>query len=221
MTEVRKRPVADVADNQQDVLMRCAFTNFSRAMVSAVALGLLATSCTNQAVKAEDRLVDGTALPSEEMLSREKIEINQGFGGEGFGEHFLSYELASNNSLVVTHTFRPEDKVIGREVFVLPPDMAMKARKQLWRVRPDKLEGMDTDVRPSGCLRRWDHDSPEIAVGFAASDEIYGVVDLPRPISCDTPAAKAARRMLRDVLKLFPRSKVAETFIKSARSNDS
>lgn len=194
--------------------MRCAFTNFTRAMLSAVALGLLATSCTRQAVKAEDRLVDGTELPAERMLSREKIEINQGFGGEGFGEHFLSYELASNNSLVVTHTFRPEDKVIGKEVFVLPPDIAMKARKQLWRVRPDKLEGIETDVRPSGCVRQWVHDPPDIAVGFAVSDEMYGVFGLPRPVSCDTPTAKAARRMLDDVLKIFPRSKVAETFIK-------
>src|SRR3546814_16399885 len=118
--------------------MRCAFKIFPRATGSAVALGLLATACTNQAVKAEDRLVDGTALPSEEMLSREKIEINQGFDGEGFGEHFLSYELASNNSLVVTHTFRPNDKVIGREVFVLLPDVAIKVRQQLWRVRPDE-----------------------------------------------------------------------------------
>jgi len=194
--------------------MRSAFTNFARAMLSAVALGLSATSCTNQAVNAESRLVDGTELPSEEMLLREKIEINQGFGGEGFGEHFLSYELASNNSLVVTHTFRPEDKVIGKEAFVLPPDVAMKARKQLWRVRPDKLEGIETEVRPSGCVRRWDHDSPDIAVGFAVSDEIYGVFGLPRPASCDTPTAKAARRMLHEVLKIFPRSKVAETFIK-------
>lgn len=194
--------------------MRSAFICFTRAMLSAVAMGLLATSCTNQAVKVKDRLVDGTELPSEEMLLREKIEINQGFGGEGFGEHFLSYELASNNSLIVTHTFRPEDKVIGTEVFVLRPDVAMKARKQLWRVRPDKLEGIETDVRPSGCLRRWVHDSPEIAVGFIASDEMHGVFDLPRPVSCDTPAAKAARRMLHDVLTSFPRSKVAETFIK-------
>ncbi|MGX5714024.1 hypothetical protein ACWKWJ_15115 [Sphingopyxis terrae subsp. ummariensis] len=194
--------------------MRSAFTSFTRPMLSAVALGLLATSCTNQAVKAEDRLVDGVELPSEEMLLREKIEINQGFGGEGFGEHILSYELSSNNSLIVTHTFRPEDKVIGTEVFVLDPYAAMKARKQLWRVRPDKLEGLETNVRPSGCLRRWVHDSPDIAVGFAASDAMYGVFDLPRPISCDTPAAKAARRMLRDVLASFPRSKIAETFIK-------
>jgi len=194
--------------------MRCTFTNFPRETLSAVALGLLATSCANPAVRAEDRLVDGTELPSEEMLSREKIEINQGFGGEAFGEHFLSYELASSNSLVVTHTFRPEDKVIGREVFVLPTDVAMKARKQLWRVRPDKLEGVETDVRPSGCLRRWVHDSPEIAVGFAASDEMFGAFSLPRPISCDTRAAKAARLMLHDVLKHFPRSNVADSFIK-------
>jgi len=208
------RPIADVADNRQDVLMRCASTIFSSATGSAVALGLLAASCTNQAVKAEDRLVDGAALPSEKMLSREKIEINQGFGGEGFGEHFLSYELASNNSLVVTHTFRPDDKVIGREVFVLPPDVAIKVRKQLWRVRPEELKGIETDVRPSGCVRRWVHDPSEIAVGFSASDKMYGVFGLPRSISCDTPAAKAARRMLHDVLKFFPRSKVAETFIK-------
>src|SRR3546814_10610973 len=86
--------------------------------------------------------------------------------------------------------------------------------KQLWRVRPDELKGIETDVRPSGCVRRWVHDSPEIAVGFSASDEMYGVFGLPRPISCDTPAANAARRMLHDVLKFFPRSKVAETFIK-------
>ena len=202
--------------------MRRLFTEFPSGMLSAVALGLLATSCTNPAVKAEDRLVGGTTLPSVETLSREKIEINRGFGGEGFGEHFLSYELASNNSLVVTHTFRPEDKVIGREAFVLPPDVAMKARKQLWRVRPDKLEGVETEVRPSDCLRRWVHDSPEIAVGFAASDEMYGGFDLPLSASCDSPAAKAARRMLYEVLKSFPRSKVADNFIKErAQSNDS
>ncbi|HEV7343100.1 MAG TPA: hypothetical protein VGN68_15850 [Sphingopyxis sp.] len=194
--------------------MRCAFKIFLRATGSVVALGLLATACANQAVKVEDRLVDGTSLPSEEMLSREKIEINQGFGGEGFGEHFLSYELASNNSLVVTHTFRPEDKVIGDEVFVVSPYVAMKARKQLWRVRPDALENIGSEVRPSGCLPRWDHETPEIAVGFGSSNEMFGTFFLPRPASCDTPAAKAARQMLNDVLKSFPRSKVAETFVK-------
>lgn len=194
--------------------MRKNIIKFPLSSVFTTTLALSAISCTQPAVQAGDRLVDGGALPSASTLSREKIEINRGFGGEGFGEHFLSFELASDNSLVVTHSFRPDDEVIGREAFVLSPDVAMRARKQLWRVRPTKLEGVETDVMPSGCERREVHDFPEIAVGFAASDENYRSFSLPRSASCNNLAAKAARRMLDDILSSFPRSDVAESFVK-------
>lgn len=186
----------------------------------AVGLGFSVASCTQPAAKTEDRLVAGDELPSRHVLSREKIEINRGFGGEGFGEHFLSFELASNDMLSVTYTNRAKDTVIGSEAFTLDSDVAMQARQQLWRVRPEQLKGIETDVRPLGCVKRWDHDSPEIAVGFAASDRDFGVFDLPRASSCNNPAAKAARQMLEDVLKSFPRSKVLESFLKAQAANE-
>ena len=194
--------------------MRRAFNNLPCGMLLLIPMGISLVGCSDQPVKQADRLVDGIALPSEKMLSRETIEINRGFGGDGFGEHFLSYELAPDNSLAVTHTFRPNEQVVGREVFFLDHEVAMKARKLLWRLRPDDLQGVDTYVRPSGCVQRWVHDTPEIAVGFAASREMVGVFDLPRPASCETAAAKTARQMLSGVLASFPRSKVAEEFMK-------
>jgi hypothetical protein len=182
---------------------------------------ILCASCNRSAIEPSESLVGASALPSAARLSQETIEINRAFGGgEGFGEHFLSYRLGSDDKLVVVHTYRPDDTVLGKEEFQLSHDVAAKARERLWRVRPEKLEGINSDVRPVGCRRYSPHDLGDVAVGFMRPDKVFGIFTLPHPASCNTHAAMEARKLLHQVLRSLPHSKVATDFTARQRVDE-
>lgn len=164
-------------------------------------------------------MVAGSLLPSKSALIRETIEISRGYGGEGYGEHLLSFALSSNDVLTVTHAFRPDDKIVRREVFTLSPRVAANVREQLWRIRPAKLEGYGADVRPLGCKKSFDHDFGEITVLFYPDEGTFGFFTLPYPDSCNNAAAQKARATLEEVLAMFPRSKVAESFLVAKKAS--
>lgn len=166
-----------------------------------------------------DRLVAGSLLPPKADLVRETIEINRGYGGEGYGEHLLSFALSSNDVLTVTHIFTPDDKIVGKETFTLSSRVAANVRQQLWRIRPAKLEGYNADVRPLGCKKSFVHDFGDITVLFTPDEEMFGFFTLPYPDSCNNAAARAARTMLDEVLAMLPRSKVAESFLVAKKAN--
>lgn len=178
---------------------------------------LFCASCDRPAIEPADSLVGATNLPSGKQLSQEAIEINRGFGGGyGFGEHFLSYQLRADNMLTVVWTFRPDDDVRGRESFQLSPEAADGARQALWRVRPQEAGGMDADLRPKGCVSNSPHDLGEIAVLFTeASEKHFRVFTMPHPGSCDSAAAKEARKVIREVLASFPHSEVAAAYVRA------
>src|SRR3546814_331412 len=71
--------------------------------VCVLALMSLAAACAPPVITDSDRLVAGSLSPYKADLVRETIEINRGYGGEGFGEHLLSFALSSNDVLTVTH----------------------------------------------------------------------------------------------------------------------
>lgn len=192
------------ASNLNDLFRRvCGF-----ALLSLIA------ACGPPAITDSDRLVAGSLLPSKADLVRETIEINRGYGGQGYGAHLLSFALSSNDVLTVTHLYKPDDKIVGKETFTLSSRVAENARQQLWRMRPAKLEDYAADVRPLGCKKSSDHDFGDITVLFTPDNEkTFGFFTLPYPDSCNNAAAQKARTTLEEVLAMFPSSKVGESFL--------
>jgi hypothetical protein len=191
----------------------------SARCVPIAAASLFCVSCDDSAIDPSRSLVRAQHLPPAELLSRETIEINRGFGDISPG--FLSYQLLPDDRLVVTLTDRnyPEDVVIGKETFQLTSEIAAEARRMLWRVRPEKLEGVEWETRPVSCYPQSCHDFGELAVAFIAEgskpgidDDRIGIFVLPGPDSCRSPAAIKARRLIQRVMHRFPRSKVAAEF---------
>jgi hypothetical protein len=187
------------------------------ALAGPAALLLLFASC-RPAEEQVHSLVGAEELPAAAALSKEIIYISRGYGEVSTG--FLSYELRPDDLLVVTHEDRDRDKVIGEEKFRLESGVADKARRALWRLRPEKLEGIDShEARPAGCERRGPHDFGELAVSFISAghrpgveDDLIGGFELPTAESCGSPQAVEARRVVREAMALFPASKVAEGF---------
>ena len=182
-------------------------------MTATLSLGtlLLCCSCERSAIDPSESLVGAKALPPSSALSQEIIQINRGVGGRGYGDDFLSYELRPDNSLAVTHTFRPEDKVRASETFRLSAEVAEQARGALWRLRPNELQGVEQEIRPTGCDKIYDAGS-EVAVAFISPDKRIAVVDVPYRRDCDARSAKIARTIVGEVLTSFPKSNVAAGF---------
>lgn len=187
--------------------------------VCGFALLSLAAACGPAVVKDSDRLVAGSLRHSKAELVLETIEINRGYGGDGFGEHLLSFALSSNNVLTVTHVFRPDDKILAKETFTLSSRVAANVRQKLWRLRPAKLEGYDADVRPLGCKKTVVHDFGDMAVLFTPDEETFGIFTLPYPGSCNNAAARNARATLEEVLAMFPSSQVEDSFLVAKEAN--
>jgi len=183
-----------------------------------VAATLLCVSCDQSAISPSQSLVGAKSLPTAAELSKETIEINTGFGDIGPG--FLSYELKSDNSLTITLTAPDRDQILGQDKFRLAPDVADNARRMLWQVRPEKLEGIDAwATRPIACYRQYDHDFGELAVVFIAkgpgpgiAHDRVGVFELPTLDSCRSLAAMQARKLIDQVIHSFPSSKLPAEF---------
>jgi hypothetical protein len=167
-------------------------------------------------------LVGTKQLPSEDKLSRETLYVTRNHNSD-----YLTYELRSNNVLILTHThYGPPDDtetVEGKATTRVSPEVAKQFRKQIWRMRPEKLEDIDQElswpVRPLGCRRRGPHDFGEISIVFVddenrKSNEDFriGFFDLPTEDSCNKPAAKEARAVILRALRLLPPSTVIERF---------
>jgi hypothetical protein len=169
-------------------------------------------------------LVGAAKVPSAEALSRETLYITR--GANDWGGDRLSYELRPDGSLIVTHTYsddrKPGGVEKGKETLELSSEVAAQVRQLLWRVRPGELEGQGfekAEVRPVGCERRAPHDFGEVAVAFTnvgdaipSEDDQTGLFELPRPASCNTPAAIEARAVVWRALRLLPQSPVVARF---------
>jgi hypothetical protein len=185
---------------------------------------LLCGSCGERGAEPPQSLVGTHALPSQDDLAREAFYIVRGGGPDG--GRSLTYDWRREGVLIVEHAFSDghgRREVRGRATLPVPPDAAARAWRLLARLHPARLEGVEQDARPLGCERRGPHDVGEITIGFIRAGDEPGIQDdevglfaLPYPRSCDTPAAREARRVVREVLQLLPGSSVAAAFERSA-----
>lgn len=168
-------------------------------------------------------LVGAPELPAEEDLASESFYIVR--GGGPYGGSSLTYDLRRSGVLTVEHARSGgagRGEIIGRETVQVPPDAAAQARRLLARVHPARLEGVEQDQRPVGCEPKGPHDVGEITIGFiragarrGGEDDEVGLFALPHPRSCDTPAAVEARKVVREILQVLPRTGVAAAFDRS------
>lgn len=183
-------------------------------LVLFLATSLLCASCDRPAIDASQSLVGAKQLPSAKVLSREMIEINRAFFEPG---PRLIFHLLPNNSLTITLTDwdrQGRGQVIeGKESVQISSDAAVQLRRLLWRVRPEKLQGMGSVTEPDGCPQPPTDELPKFTVGFIAEgpkpgsdDDKVGIFAL-FP-SCRTKKATQAHDLLLNVVAKFPHSNI-------------
>lgn len=192
------------------------------AISAASAASLLCASCQRSAIEPSQSLVGAKRLPSAQVLSRETILINRGFGTLTPGH--LTYELRPDDALAVTFYAKDWATVLASELFHLPSRNAAEARQKLWRLRPATLRGIEWEKAPAECPPPPTDTFPETTVAFIAEgpkpgveDDHIGLTGLPNPSICNTRGAAEARALVGDVLRSLPTSKVAIDFDRRLR----
>lgn len=194
-----------------------------RKISLALALSLCA-SCDEPKVVPE-RLVSGSNLPVAGELTRETILIEQGFGGEGYGVHRLTYRVTPDDQLAIAYGLVTQGQPVAKENFGLQSDEADRIREILWRLRPQVLTPDWVDewsARPLGCKMQGPHDQGEVVVAYISgkNDDEGASFELPTVQSCDTPAARQARQLLQQVFSSFPNSEIVTEFHKAENKRE-
>jgi hypothetical protein len=172
-------------------------------------------SCQRSAIDASQSLVGARKLPSAQALRDETIYFK--VPGGVVGRDTLSIEMRPDNVIAITHARQPADyskseTVVGKETFNVPGQSAERVRRLLWRVRPEPLKGIEYETLPSNCPNRPIDAGYQVAVSFITPEKRVGVFLLPYQGDCSTDAAAAARAVILQTLKTFPRSKIAADF---------
>ena len=177
------------------------------------ALFILSILCVSSDAASSKSLVGAKHLPPATVMSREIIEIDRAIYEPGPS---LGISLYPNNDLtfVLTDIGKPEIK--GKQTFKLSAALATSVRRQLWRLRPERLGPRNELVSsyPSGCgesLAMNALDGPQVHVGFIhdgpnPSWEDDRIAEFLLFRSCKTPEASKARKLVRSVLASFPTS---------------
>ena len=178
----------------------------------AVFAALLLCGCQKSAIDPAESVVGANELPPVEVLNHETLEVNR-HGGTQTEPALLIAELRPDNTFEFTLTrndLRRGEVVLGKETAKLRPADAAAIRKNLWHLRPEKLEGIEKQVLPIGC--HWIFDEPpEFTVAFIAPNRKgIGATDV--QASCESPAATASRSLVGEVLKKLPKSRLADGF---------
>lgn len=195
---------------------------------SVFAVCIALSACRDgSAIKPSESLVGAKALPTAKVLSREVIQINRRLSGWPSAPGTLEYDLQPDNSLSITHTKvdRNWNRLIaGQEMLHLSSNTAAQARRMLWRLRPETLQGIEVEKRPIGCPPPPIDASPAFFVDFISegpkpgvADDKVGIVLVPYPEHCRSAQAAEARNLVQEVLQSFPLSKVAADFDKEIR----
>jgi len=144
-------------------------------------------------------------------LSTEAIQINR--RGGPLRDHMLTYDLSPSNSLTVAHTVDQLGgaKTLATATFHLTPEAANRVRTVLWRVRPERLTGIQNITLPTGCTVVVDA-SPQANVVFADAKQRLGISSIPSERVCDTPQARQARQLVSGVVAFFPGRSLAAEF---------
>jgi len=195
-------PLQTLAQPRKLPRMRAACMIWQTAILLTGACGRFAAS---------ESLVGAKDLPSAIELAAEEIQISRRAGaGQA---HMLTYDLSTSNSLTVAHTVDQlgGTKTVSRATFRLTPEAANKVRSLLWRVRPERLTGIQDITLPTGCTVVVDA-SPQANVVFADAKRRLGITSIPSEPNCETPNAEQARQLVARVLASLPGRNLAAQF---------
>lgn len=189
-------------------------------LMQLIALSLC-TSCNRTPIGQYDSLVGAETLPPADLLSRETIEIDQERYEPG---PRLIYQLEPNNSLTITLTdWTPEQRILAKQSFQLSTDAANNARRLLWRIRPERLQGMAETTKLQDCPPPPPDEFPDLTVGFIVNgpktaDDVGNVGIFAVSPGCQTRDATEVRQVIRQALSLFPPSTIPAEFDRRIRS---
>lgn len=180
-------------------------------MRSTLALAVLICGCDPSVRGTSESLVGATNQPSERDLGRETIIITQRTGPAR--DHILSYELRPNDVLTVTYSLSElsGETEVAKDTVQLRSSDADNARKSLWRMRPTRLQGIETVVYPVGCRPPIDSND-EVVIVFADNRKRLGIFTLPH--SCKDGNSAVARSIVREVISTLPATETAGDFAK-------
>jgi hypothetical protein len=185
---------------------------------SAIAVAsLLLGSCNGPAIEPSQSLVTDKALPPASELRREIIGFY--YDRDRSLTRQLSYELKPNDvwSVVIVDTRTYAE--INRSNFQLPKGKANQARSALWRLRPEKLDGVQWPHMPADCPPQPTDTHDDVAVGFTregpkpgVEDDQVGVFTLPNIAYCKTPKSLTARELIANLMRQMPGHELREEY---------
>lgn len=181
------------------------------------ALLFFCIACDRPAIPASESLVGARQLPSASELSKETIRFF--YGEDQSLSRQLAYDLTPDGHWdLVIYDIKGGRELI-RKSFRLEADRVRSIRKKLWRLRPEKLDGLANLHDPSDCPPPPTDTAPEISVGFIdkgpkpdISDDRIGVFTLPHKEICDTPRSTTARQIVDDVVSSLPGANLRAKF---------
>ena len=169
-----------------------------------------AAACDRPAIDPSQSLVGAKNLPPARLLKREKIALYYHYDRPL--KHQLSFELSPDNSWAAVVTEVGSNyREVSRQTFSLSADRADEIRRKLWRLRPDKLRGIEYETQPADCPPPPTDTSVDLAIGFikegtkpGVEDDQIGVFTLPDVRTCNSPKSVAAHKVVDDVINELP-----------------
>ena len=175
-----------------------------------IILSFLCASCNRPAIGPGDSLVGAKSLPPTSELRKETIGFYYGLDQSLTRQ--LSYELTPNGHWDIVISDRNRDgHELSRQSIPLEPARIESFRRQLWRLRPEKLDGIQWTHQPSDCPKPTIHTIEEISVAFVekgpkpgVSNDKLGVFGLLHSEVCNSPNNVEARRIINEIVSSLP-----------------
>lgn len=178
---------------------------------------LLLSTCNGPAIEPSQSLVTAKALPPASELRQEIISFH--YGRDRSLKRQLSYELKPDDSWSVVIFGAATDTEISRRTFRLPRSKANLARSALWRLRPEKLDGVEWQHMPADCPPQPTDTHDDVAIAFVregtkagVEDDQVGVFSLPNLAYCKTVKSRAARQLIASLMRHMPAQELREQY---------
>jgi hypothetical protein len=131
----------------------------------------------------------------------------------------LSYELRPDGRWDIVIYALGANHELSRKSFPIGTGRADSIRKQLWRLRPEQLDGVAKLHDPSDCPPPPTDTPSALSVGFiqtgskpGISDDRVGVFTLPDKAVCNTPKSIAARELIERIVSSLPGANLRRQF---------
>jgi hypothetical protein len=170
----------------------------------------LLIACCNPSPLPSESLVGAQKLPSASDLQKETLIIAR-MGGED-GEELLNVKLRPDNTVLVEHSRRGDDRPLEQELLRPSAQAAEEVRHMLWRLRPEDSAPAQKTV-PLGCSYVYDAGWDWSVVFWNPRKPAeLPTFTLPYPEYCQPAAYKKARELIVDSLSALPSSEVVKHF---------